>query len=234
MRSTVACAAPALPPPCLASSQGLLHVCKAPWWADAVFCCAGARFRTAGLEDAGQPALGSSPEPQQLSEDKPQVLAQPFPPTLPTFGSGMCRCWGGWHLPLCCPSLAVGSLTPGKATQDGSCRSSGGQGSQWLLWNPAGYSWMLGWHLYRPIEKSWKLRLGICKASSLWRPLPPSHPFCFPGGGSGSRGGGASSLVSMAGQARAHVEKASPFCFLVVSASNGQSTAGCQPPGRAW
>nr|XP_020731363.1 centrosomal protein of 131 kDa [Odocoileus virginianus texanus] len=32
----------------------------------------GARFRTAGLEDAGQPALGSSPEPQQLSEDKPQ------------------------------------------------------------------------------------------------------------------------------------------------------------------
>lgn len=154
MRSTVACAAPALPPPCLASSQGLLHVCKAPWWADAVFCCAGARFRTAGLEDAGQPALGSSPEPQQLSEDKPQVLAQPFPPTLPTFGSGMCRCWGGWHLPLCCPSLAVESLTPGKATQDGSCRSSRGQGSQWLLWNPAGYSWMLGWHLYRPIEKS--------------------------------------------------------------------------------
>ncbi|KAF4012810.1 hypothetical protein G4228_003197 [Cervus hanglu yarkandensis] len=32
----------------------------------------GARFHTAGLEDAGQPALGSSPEPQQLSEDKPQ------------------------------------------------------------------------------------------------------------------------------------------------------------------
>uniref|UniRef100_A0A8C2S8M5 Centrosomal protein 131 n=1 Tax=Capra hircus TaxID=9925 RepID=A0A8C2S8M5_CAPHI len=32
----------------------------------------GASFRTAGLEDAGQPALGSSPEPRQLSEDKPQ------------------------------------------------------------------------------------------------------------------------------------------------------------------
>ncbi|OWK14261.1 hypothetical protein Celaphus_00001533 [Cervus elaphus hippelaphus] len=56
-----------------ANNTGLLHVCKAPWWADAVFCCAGARFRTAGLEDAGQPALGSSPEPQQLSEDKPQA-----------------------------------------------------------------------------------------------------------------------------------------------------------------
>ncbi|XP_052513695.1 centrosomal protein of 131 kDa isoform X4 [Budorcas taxicolor] len=32
----------------------------------------GASFHTAGLEDAGQPALGSSPEPRQLSEDKPQ------------------------------------------------------------------------------------------------------------------------------------------------------------------
>ncbi|XP_061248581.1 centrosomal protein of 131 kDa isoform X3 [Bos javanicus] len=32
----------------------------------------GASFHTAGLEDASQPALGSSPEPRQLSEDKPQ------------------------------------------------------------------------------------------------------------------------------------------------------------------
>ncbi|NP_001178116.3 centrosomal protein of 131 kDa [Bos taurus] len=32
----------------------------------------GASFHTAGSEDAGQPALGSSPEPRQLSEDKPQ------------------------------------------------------------------------------------------------------------------------------------------------------------------
>ncbi|XP_069399915.1 centrosomal protein of 131 kDa isoform X1 [Ovis canadensis] len=32
----------------------------------------GASFHTAGLEDAGQPALGSSPEPRHLSEDKPQ------------------------------------------------------------------------------------------------------------------------------------------------------------------
>ena len=151
----------------------------APWWADTVFCCAGARFRTAGLEDAGQPALGSSPEPQQLSEDKPQVLAQPFPPTLPTLGSGMRHCQGGWHLPLCCPSLAVGSLTPGKATWDGSCRSSGGQGSQWLLWNPSGYSWMLGWHLYRPIEKSWKLSLGIHQSLQPLETPPTKPPFLF-------------------------------------------------------
>ena len=151
----------------------------APWWADTVFCCAGASFRTAGLEDAGQPALGSSPEPRQLSEDKPQVSAQPFPPCLPAFGSGVHWCRGGWYLPLHCPSLAVGSLTPGKATQDGSCRSSGRMRSQWLLWNLSGYSWMLGWHLYRPIEKSWTLRLGIRQSLQPLETPPTKPPFLF-------------------------------------------------------
>lgn len=33
-----------------------------------------------------------------------------------------------WHGPPC-PCTAVGSLTPGKATQDGSCHSTGGLGS---------------------------------------------------------------------------------------------------------
>lgn len=125
----------------------------APRWADAAFLCAGAGLRTAGPEDPCQPARDSSPEPRQLPEDKPQVSAQPFLPSLPGFSSGVHLC-----LPFPCPSLAVGSLTPGKATQDGSCHSSGGLGSQWLLWNPAGSSWTLGWSLCRPTEESWKLR----------------------------------------------------------------------------
>ncbi|XP_057572714.1 centrosomal protein of 131 kDa isoform X15 [Hippopotamus amphibius kiboko] len=47
----------------------------------------GTGFRTAGPEDPCQPAPDVSPEPWQLLEAKPQVSAQPFLPSLPSFGS---------------------------------------------------------------------------------------------------------------------------------------------------
>lgn len=123
--------------------------------ANAVLCCAGSGFRTAGPEDPCQSASNSSPEPRQFPEDKPQVSVQLLLSTLPASASGRSPAW----VAQACPSM--GSLVPGKAAQRGSCRSDAGMGSHGSLWKPAGLSPRLRGGARAPVSRgSRKPRAG--------------------------------------------------------------------------
>lgn len=104
-RRTQRVRAPAPPLPCgvsFAHAVPALLLCAwpLPKGSPHSFCCAGASIHTTGPEDPCPPACTLSPEPRQLAENTPQVLARP---SLPLHCRGVTHArkgHPGWVLPL--------------------------------------------------------------------------------------------------------------------------------------
>lgn len=120
-------------------------------------------------------------------------------PPFPASASGRSPAW----VAQARPSMAVGSLVPGKAAQRGSCRSDAGMGSHGSLWKPTGLSPRLRGGARVPVSRgSRKPRAGEGRGAR----SGVSHAATLPV----SRRWVGASLVHVLTWARACAEEASP------------------------